>query len=68
MRRSGLPRARAASLAIPFLILAIALAAFLGANLINAMIAIGVSQMPVFARLTRAQVLAAKHPNMALRV
>ena len=52
-----------AMLAIPFLILAIALAAFLGPNLTNAMIAIGVSQMPVFARLTRAQVLAAKHED-----
>jgi peptide/nickel transport system permease protein len=52
-----------AMLAIPFLILAIALAAFLGPNLTNAMIAIGVSQMPVFARLTRAQVLTAKHED-----
>ena len=52
-----------AMLAIPFLILAIALAAFLGPSLTNAMIAIGVSQMPVFARLTRAQVLAAKHED-----
>jgi peptide/nickel transport system permease protein len=50
-----------AMLAIPFLILAIALAAFLGPNLTNAMIAIGVSQMPVFVRLTRAQVLSVKH-------
>jgi peptide/nickel transport system permease protein len=49
-----------AMLAIPFLILAIALAAFLGPNLTNAMIAIGVSQMPVFTRLTRGQVLAVK--------
>jgi peptide/nickel transport system permease protein len=52
-----------AMLAIPFLILAIALAAFLGPSLTNAMIAIGVSQMPVFTRLTRAQVLAAKHED-----
>jgi peptide/nickel transport system permease protein len=52
-----------AMLAIPFLILAIALSAFLGPDLTNAMIAIGVSQMPVFARLTRAQVLAAKHED-----
>lgn len=52
-----------AMLAIPFLILAIALAAFLGPSLINAMIAVGISQMPVFARLTRAQVLAAKHED-----
>jgi peptide/nickel transport system permease protein len=52
-----------AMLAIPFLILAIALAAFLGPSLTNAMIAIGVSQMPVFARLTRAQVLAVAHED-----
>jgi peptide/nickel transport system permease protein len=50
-----------AMLAIPFLILAIALAAFLGPSLTNAMIAIGVSQMPIFARLTRGQVLSVKH-------
>lgn len=52
-----------AMLAIPFLILAIAFAAFLGPSLSNAMIAIGVSQMPVFTRLTRAQMLAAKHED-----
>jgi peptide/nickel transport system permease protein len=50
-----------AMLAIPFLILAIALAAFLGPSLANAMIAIGVSQTPIFARLTRGQVLSVKH-------
>jgi peptide/nickel transport system permease protein len=49
-----------AMLACPFLILAIALAAFLGPSLTNAMIAIGVSATPVFVRLTRAQVLNAK--------
>jgi peptide/nickel transport system permease protein len=49
-----------AMLAVPFLILAIALAAFLGPSLTNAMIAIGVSATPVFIRLTRAQVLAVK--------
>ncbi|MDH5206203.1 MAG: ABC transporter permease [Hylemonella sp.] len=47
-------------LAVPFLILAIALAAFLGPSLSNAMIAIGVSATPIFIRLTRAQVLAVK--------
>jgi len=47
-------------LAVPFLILAIALAAFLGPNLTNAMIAIGVSATPIFIRLTRAQVLSVK--------
>jgi peptide/nickel transport system permease protein len=52
-----------AMLAIPFLILAIALAAFLGPSLVNAMIAIGVSQTPIFARLTRGQVLVVKHED-----
>ena len=49
-----------AMLACPFLILAIALAPFLGPSLTNAMIAIGISATPVFIRLTRAQVLAVK--------
>jgi len=49
-----------AMLACPFLILAIALAAFLGPSLTNAMIAIGISATPVFVRLTRAQVLHVK--------
>jgi peptide/nickel transport system permease protein len=49
-----------AMLAVPFLILAIALAAFLGPSLTNAMIAIGVSATPVFIRLTRGQVLSVK--------
>ena len=47
-----------AMLACPFLILAIALAAFLGPSLTNAMIAIGVTATPIFIRLTRGQVLA----------
>jgi len=42
-----------AMLACPFLILAIALAAFLGPALTNAMIAIGVTAAPVFARVAR---------------
>ncbi len=49
-----------AFLACPFLILAIALAAFLGPDLTNAMIAIGVSATPIFVRLTRAQVIDVK--------
>ena len=49
-----------AMLACPFLILAIALAAFLGPSLANAMIAIGLSATPIFIRLTRAQVQAVK--------
>lgn len=49
-----------AILAFPALILAIALVAALGPSLRNAMIAIGVVQIPVYARLTRAQVLQLK--------
>lgn len=49
-----------AMLACPFLILAIALAAFLGPSLGNAMIAIGVTATPIFIRLTRGQVLQVK--------
>jgi peptide/nickel transport system permease protein len=49
-----------AFLAMPFLIMAIALAAFLGPSLTNAMIAIGLSAMPIFVRLTRSQVMAVK--------
>jgi peptide/nickel transport system permease protein len=46
-----------AMLAIPFLILAIALAAFLGPSLQNAMIAIGVTATPVFVRISRGATL-----------
>jgi len=56
----AISRATEAMLAIPFLILAIALAAFLGPSLGNAMIAIGLSAMPLFIRLTRGQVLSVK--------
>src|SRR3569833_4779265 len=44
-----------AMLACPYLILAIALAAFLGPSLGNAMIAIGVATTPIYIRLTRNQ-------------
>jgi len=56
-----------AFLALPFLIMAIALAAFLGPSLTNAMIAIGLSAMPVFVRLTRGQVLAVKYRGLCRR-
>jgi ABC-type dipeptide/oligopeptide/nickel transport system permease subunit len=49
-----------AILAFPALILAIALVAALGPKLQNAMIAIGIVQIPVYARLTRSQVLQLK--------
>jgi peptide/nickel transport system permease protein len=57
---AALSRLVDAMLAIPFLILAIALAAFLGPSLTNAMIAIGVTATPVFVRLTRGQTMSAK--------
>ena len=49
-----------AMLSIPFLIVAIALAAFLGPSLRNAMIAIGIAALPTFVRLVRGTVLAIK--------
>ena len=55
-----LSRIADAMLAIPFLILAIAFAAFLGPSLGNAMIAIGITRTPIFVRLTRGQVMAVK--------
>jgi peptide/nickel transport system permease protein len=48
-----------AMLSIPFLILAIALAAFLGPALENAMLAIAISASPVFVRLARGLALEA---------
>jgi ABC-type dipeptide/oligopeptide/nickel transport systems, permease components len=57
---AAISRSTDAMLAIPFLIFAIALAAFLGPSLTNAMIAIGLSAMPIFIRLTRGQVLSVK--------
>jgi peptide/nickel transport system permease protein len=53
----ALSRVVDAMLACPFLILAIALAAFLGPDLTNAMIAIGVSTAPRFMRVARAATL-----------
>jgi peptide/nickel transport system permease protein len=61
-----LSRLTDAVLACPFLILAIALAAFLGPSLTNAMIAIGVSATPVFIRLTRGQTMAIKAEDFIL--
>jgi peptide/nickel transport system permease protein len=52
-----------AMLACPALILAIALAAFLGPSLQNAMIAIGITATPLFIRLTRGQTLNVRVEN-----
>lgn len=74
-------RCNEALLSCPFLILAIAFAAFLGPSLTNAMIAIGLSAAPIFLRLTRGQTLSVKaeeyvdgaravglaHPRIVLR-
>lgn len=49
-----------AMLAVPFLIVAIALAAFLGPNLWNAMLAIGIAALPVFVRLARGAALSVR--------
>ena len=51
-------RAIDALLAFPSLVLAIAITAVLGPNLQNAMLAIGIVNIPSFARLVRGQVLA----------
>ena len=53
----AISRVADALLACPFLVLAIALAAFLGPSLQNAMIAIGISAVPVFVRVARAETL-----------
>jgi peptide/nickel transport system permease protein len=58
---SVISRVVEALLSCPFLVLAIALGAFLGPSLGNAMIAIGLSAMPIFARLTRAQVMSIRN-------
>lgn len=54
---AAISRVTEALLAAPFLILAIAMAAFLGPSLTNAMIAIGISAVPIFIRLARAQTM-----------
>ena len=47
-------------LAVPQIILAIAIVGALGANLINLMIAVGVSQIPRYARIVRASALSVR--------
>jgi len=56
----AISRVTEAMLACPFLILAIAFAAILGPSLTNAMIAIGLSAVPIFIRLVRGQVMSVK--------
>jgi peptide/nickel transport system permease protein/dipeptide transport system permease protein len=47
-------------LAFPYILLTIVIVAVLGPSLVNAMIAIGISQIPRYARVVRASVLAEK--------
>lgn len=53
-------------LAFPFIILTIIIVSILGPSLFNAMIAIGVSQIPRYARIVRASVLAEKENDYVL--
>ncbi|TCZ66853.1 ABC transporter permease [Roseicella aquatilis] len=54
-----------AMLSVPFLILAIALAAFLGPALENAMLAIAITASPVFVRLARGMAMEARATDWA---
>jgi peptide/nickel transport system permease protein len=55
-----------ALLAFPALLLAISITATLGPQIQNAMIAIGVISIPIYARLTRAQVLSLRERDFVL--
>ena len=59
-------RVTEALFSIPFLILAIALASFLGPSLTNAMIAIGIAAAPLFIRLARGQVLSIRREDYVM--
>ena len=50
-------------LAFPYILLTIVIVAVLGPSLFNAMVAIGISQVPRYARLVRASVLAEKEAD-----
>jgi len=53
-------------LAFPYILLTIVIVAVLGPSLVNAMIAIGISQVPRYARVVRASVLAEKESDYVL--
>ncbi len=53
-------------LAFPYILLTIVIVAILGPSLVNAMVAIGISQVPRYARLVRASVLAEKENDYVL--
>ncbi len=53
-------------LAFPYILLTIVIVSILGPSLLNAMIAIGISQIPRYARVVRASVLAEKEADYVL--
>ena len=53
-------------LAFPYILLTIVIVSILGPSLLNAMIAIGISQIPRYARVVRASVLAEKESDYVL--
>lgn len=53
-------------LAFPYILLTIVIVAVLGPSLVNAMIAIGISQIPRYARVVRASVLAEKEMDYVM--
>jgi ABC-type dipeptide/oligopeptide/nickel transport system permease subunit len=53
-------------LAFPYILLTIVIVAILGPSLMNAMVAIGISQMPRYARVIRASVLAEREQDYVL--
>ena len=53
-------------LAFPYILLTIVIVAVLGPSLINAMVAIGISQMPRYARVIRASVMAERELDYVL--
>jgi peptide/nickel transport system permease protein len=57
---AGVMRLMDGLLALPTLVLALAITAMLGPSLTNAMLAIGITGVPVFARLVRGQVLSVR--------
>lgn len=57
---NGIMRVMDVLLAFPSLLLAIAIVSLLGPGLINALIAIGIVQIPVYARIVRSSVLSVK--------
>lgn len=54
------------ALAIPMLLLALSVAALMGPSLSTVMVAVGVAQIPIFARLLRGSMLAQAHSDYVL--